>query len=835
MKIQGKLIFGFGLQLTLVAGVAAAGLLGLRAVETSFRSAIEHGLLTERLAAEMRNELLEARRAEKDFLLSWRSQGFEEAHRRHVVTNARHVARIRQIVAALEGLDAPPGRAMPGADQPIREDLVALKPYVNVYAEDFAAAVALIRRLGEGSHDRNGVAADASDGEAERLEAEIRAKIEDFQSSAGVVEPLVMDIATRGQENAAARIHAAQRASRRTGLIVGGAFVVAMLTAVGLALLLGHQIRTPLRSLARTAEMVGGGDLTAQAQVASHDEIGTLATTFNAMTGQLRGLVASLEQRVVERKRAEEALRASQQLLSNVVDNSPAIIFVKDLEGRYLMINGRFEELFGVAEPAVIGKTDYELFPRSWADVFRASDRRALLAGRPTECEESTVHADGPHSYITVKCPLRGEGGRAYGVCGISTDITHLKQMEEQVRQSQKMEAIGRLAGGIAHDFNNLLTAINGYSNLALAQLEPTGELHHFVTEIMNSGTRAAGLTRQLLAYSRKQQLAPRLWDLNVIVSELEGMLERVINENIRLQKRLSADPVPVTVDRGQMEQILLNLVVNARDAMPHGGALLVETEAVELDGAFCATHPDISPGPHVRLAVSDTGTGISPEVMSRMFEPFFTTKEVGKGTGLGLSVVYGIVKQSGGTISARSEGASGTTFEIHLPRVAGEALAAASADGASGGRGPAPAATPAPYHGTETVLLVEDEDLVRMFTSHALEAHGYQVVVARNGREAHRILAQGGTRFDLVITDVVMPEMGGRELAAQIQKILPHLPVLFMSGYTDEDLASDAPPEILHKPFGPLDLARKVREILDRSTARSGSGPLTPVIGGER
>jgi PAS domain S-box-containing protein len=809
MKIQGKLILGFGLQLTLVAGAAAAGLLGLRSVQGSFQSAIEHGLLTERLAGEMRHELLEARRAEKDFLLRWRAEGFLPAHERYVAVNQRHVARIRQIVATLEALDGSGGPV--DADHAIREDLIALKPYVNVYAEDFRAAVGLIRALGS---------SDRTPARERAMQAEISARIEDFQSSAGVVEPLVVDIAMRGQQDAAAQIKAAQSASRRTVLLVGASCVVAMLTALGLASLLGRQIRTPLRNLARTAEAVGAGDLTAQAQVTSRDEIGTLATTFNAMTGQLRGLVATLEQRVAERKRAEEALRASQQLLENVIDNSPAIIFVKDLAGRYLLINRRFEELFQVTEDNAVGKTDYELFPKTWADVFLASDRRALLAGRPTESEETTLHPDGLHTFITVKCPLRAEEGKPYAVCGISTDVTHLKQMEEQVRQSQKMEAIGRLAGGIAHDFNNLLTAINGYSALALQQLDPRQELHQFVSEILHSGNRAAGLTRQLLAYSRKQQLAPRLWDLNVIVCELEGMLERLIGEDIRLEHQLSPEPALVKVDRGQVEQILLNLVVNARDAMPQGGTLLVQTAAVVLDAAFAAMHPEVSAGPHVMLAVTDTGTGMSPEVMSRIFEPFFTTKEVGKGTGLGLSVAYGIVKQSGGAISASSEGGRGTTFRIYLPR----AEAAAGERGSGDQAAPPPRVSePDPYRGTETVLLVEDEDLVRMFACHALEAKGYRVLLAKNGREAQRAVEQAGMAVDLVITDVVMPELGGRELAAQLHASRPDLRVLFMSGYSDAEGEHEPPKrdeDLLPKPFAPTELARKVREVLDRRPA---------------
>ncbi len=410
--------------------------------------------------------------------------------------------------------------------------------------------------------------------------------------------------------------------------------------------------------------------------------------------------------------------------------------------------------------------------------------------------------------------------GRAAGIRGVMVDITSRKQVEEQLRESQKMEAIGRLAGGVAHDFNNLLTAINGYSSLALSMTEPELPVHGYLSEILKSGERAAALTRQLLAYSRKQILAPRVLDLNEIVTDMQGMFRRLIGENVELAASLASDLRAVRVDRGQVEQILLNLVVNAKDAMPRGGRITVETanavwEGPPRDNVAGGRIP--VPGDYVRLSVRDTGMGMKPEVKARLFEPFFTTKPVGKGTGLGLPVVYGIVEQSEGYLTVDSEPGVGTTFNIYFPEIMpkpGEA-------GPGGGGDSGPEGRP----GSERILLVEDEGGVLRFVRRALESLGYRVVAARNGLEALKVLEETGRRIQLVIADVVMPEMGGDELAAEVRRIHPDLPVLFMSGYHeagDSPVLAEGREFFLQKPFTPETLAAKVRQALDLAAAKA-------------
>jgi PAS domain S-box-containing protein len=793
LSIQAKLASGFGLLLALVAAVAAAGLLGLHSAQASFQSAIDRGLSIERLAEDMNRELMMARLAEKDFLLRLPADGFAAAFGRHVAENRSRVRHIRDIIAELEA-----GAQGGGAgDRRILEDLVTLKPYVDVYAEDFLAAVDTVAKTGHRSPLMEGR----------------------YREAALVVEPLAADIAESGKRQAMAETAMARSAIRRTVVILGVSVAAALALGLWLAYALGRRIRTPLRDLARVAEAVGAGNLSVQAEAASDDEIGTLARAFNAMTGRLRDLIASLEQRVAERKRAEEALRASQRLLQSVMDNSGAIIYVKDLEGRFILVNRRFEEIFGMDPIAIAGKTDGEVFPRELAETFRSGDRAALAAGRALESEDVLPHADGPHSYVSVKSPLRDVAGRAYAVCGVCTDVTERKQVEEQLRQSQKMEAIGRLAGGIAHDFNNLLTAINGYSAIALQSIDGTHPLYEFLREIHKSGERAAGLTRQLLAYSRKQPVEARILSLNTVVADIEGMLRRLIGENIRLATSLTPDLWLVKADRGQIEQVILNLVVNARDAMPEGGELMIATANEVLDAPPKGSPSDPQPGPSVVISVSDTGTGMTADVKARIFEPFFTTKGLGKGTGLGLSVVYGIVKHNEGGLMVASEPGQGTAFRIYFPKADAREVSQEEAQ-------PAPGS----YHGSETLLLVEDEESVRRFAGDALSAQGYKVLQAGNGRDALRLLKKRDSGVQLVITDVVMPDMGGKELAERIRGEHPLMPVLFVSGYTDGVIRPDAPDEgafLLQKPFGPSDLARKVRDLLDGKDGRRAADAL--------
>ncbi len=387
------------------------------------------------------------------------------------------------------------------------------------------------------------------------------------------------------------------------------------------------------------------------------------------------------------------------------------------------------------------------------------------------------------------------------------------QQSEQQFLQSQKMESVGRLAGGIAHDFNNLLTVINGHAEMVMAQLKEGDPLRNVLLEIQKAGDRAAGLTRQLLAFSRKQVLQPRILDLNQVITEMDKMLRRVIGEDVELVNALRPSLWPVKADPGQIEQVIMNLVINARDAMPQGGKIVIDTANVVLDESYASRHMPLKTGPYVMLALSDTGTGISREVQAHIFEPFFTTKEQGKGTGLGLSTVYGIVKQSGGCIWLYSEPGRGTTFKIYLPQ-AGEAIVAA----------PIGAERPLPKRGTETLLLVEDEDVVRFLTREILVGQGYTVLEASRGDEAIRICTQHGGPIHLMVTDVVMPGMSGPQVAKALQPLRPEMKVLYVSGYTDDAIVHHgiltSGLAFLQKPFAPESLARKVREVLERDGA---------------
>jgi nitrogen-specific signal transduction histidine kinase/CheY-like chemotaxis protein len=393
----------------------------------------------------------------------------------------------------------------------------------------------------------------------------------------------------------------------------------------------------------------------------------------------------------------------------------------------------------------------------------------------------------------------------------LATDVTERRQLENQLRQAHKMEAVGQLAGGIAHDFNNLLTVILGYSDVVLNKLSADHRLCEEVHEIRKAGERAAALTGQLLAFSRMQVLLPQVIDLNEVVTHVYKMLRRLIGEDIDLRTVCAPATGRVKADQGQLEQVLMNLAVNARDAMPEGGVLTIGTRNAEVDASYAREHVPMEPGSYVMLSVSDTGTGMDAKTKGRIFEPFFTTKEKGKGTGLGLATVYGIVKQSGGFIWASSEPGHGTSFEIYLPRVDEKA-------GVAAGYG-APQAREG-VGGTETVLLVEDEEGVRRLAREVLEAHGYTVLEASGWQSALGLADSHGGPIHLLLTDVVMPEMGGPEVASRLSALRPAIKVLYMSGYTNYAVFHrgllDAGIAFLQKPFSPDELARRVRELLD-------------------
>jgi PAS domain S-box-containing protein len=525
-----------------------------------------------------------------------------------------------------------------------------------------------------------------------------------------------------------------------------------------------------------------------------------------------RPLVQGFLLDITERKRTDEALLQQRAFLRQVVDASPSFIFAKDRQGRFTLANQAVAEAYGTTVETLLGKTDADFNPQAeQVEAFRRDDLEVLDSGRERVIPEEVItDASGQRRWLyTVKRPLVGRKGVADQVLGVSTDITERKRAEDQLRQSQKMEAVGQLAGGVAHDFNNLLGVITGYAGLLLKDIGPEHTGARRLEQIHKAADRAAALTRQLLAFSRKQVLQPRVLDLNAVVSDVEKMLGRLIGEDIQIITVLKAEG-RVKADPGQIEQVVMNLAVNARDAMPRGGKLVLETDDVELDENYLPTHPGARPGPHVLLAVSDTGHGIDAETLTRIFEPFFTTKDQGKGTGLGLSTVYGIVKQSGGYIMVYSEPGRGSTFKVYLPRVEEEAEAVVAA-----------VVPPEPSErASETILLVEDEKSLREMVREILEEGGYTVLEGGSPEEALAAARSHAGPIHLMLTDVVMPRMGGRDLAAELAALRPDMRVLYMSGYTDNAIVHhgvlDAGTHFLQKPFTTDALFRKVRAVLD-------------------
>ncbi len=527
----------------------------------------------------------------------------------------------------------------------------------------------------------------------------------------------------------------------------------------------------------------------------------------------------------LERKHAEKSLLEKERFLESIYNGVEEAIFVMDVddEGRFIIAGNnpayvRLAKGYGFDPTPMIGKPLRSLstvFPEEVVDAVEARYRSCSDGKVPIEYEESVPMNGKLTHWLTRLAPLVDERGKTYRLIGTSANITRqkedaerIRETEAQLRQSQKMEAVGRLAGGVAHDFNNLLTAINGYSSMGLDMVSDDHPLHEILDEINRSGNRAAALTGQLLAFSRKQMLAPKVLNLNDVVAGMDTLLRRLIGEDIELETVRDPNLRLTRVDPNQMEQVILNLALNARDAMPNGGQLILETSNVDLGSEYLGLHMDVQAGPHVLLTVSDTGCGMTAAVKARIFEPFFTTKEIHKGTGLGLSSVYGSVKQSGGNILVYSEPGHGSSFKIYLP-VAEEKAETEI---------PKPTVLAEDTRGSETILLVEDDDSVRKFIVRALEGQGYRVICASSGREALDEIGDG-TAIHLLLTDVVMPGIGGVQLAERMNILHPGVKVLFMSGYTENVflrqgvLNDDA--AFLQKPFTGPDLFVKLREVL--------------------
>jgi PAS domain S-box-containing protein len=512
-------------------------------------------------------------------------------------------------------------------------------------------------------------------------------------------------------------------------------------------------------------------------------------------------------------------LAQTRQRLSTAIEQTIETIIITDTEGTIVYVNPAFERTTGYSRAEAVGQNprflksgqqDVAFYKELWATISSGQVWHGRFVNKR---KDGTFYTD--EATIT---PIRNENRTIVNYVGVQRDVTRELELEEQYRQAQKMEAIGRLAGGVAHDFNNILVVITGYSELLLhRQLDDDDPARKFVEEIRNAAERAAKLTQQLLAFSRKQMLQLEILNLNEIIAHLEKMLRRLISEDIVLDTKLKPGLGQVKADPGQVEQIVMNLAINARDAMPQGGKLIIETANVELDQTYASQHPGTAPGHYVMLAVSDTGVGMDAATQARLFEPFFTTKELGKGTGLGLATVYGIVKQSGGDIWVYSEPGGGATFKIYLPRV-DEAV-------------PPPEAQPELLEGSggvETILLVEDEVVVRALARQVLELNGYTVLEAGHGGEALLLGEQRQEPIHLLVTDVVMPHMSGREVARRLASLHPEMKVLYMSGYTDDAIVQHGVLEpglfFLQKPFTPNALVKKVREVLDTSQQKLSS-----------
>jgi len=543
--------------------------------------------------------------------------------------------------------------------------------------------------------------------------------------------------------------------------------------------------------------------------MAAHIAEQQLAIAATAVLSSFACSIARILVTEQQHLRSAAELEARNALLKSVFEGTGDAIFVKDAEGRYLMANKAIANYYGKPPEAIIGKTAFELTDFESAQELTKNDRQILETGERVTVDFQLTVEGVTRSFLMTRAPYRDPDQRIVGVIGISRDITQYRGIEERLRQSQKMEAIGTLAGGVAHDFNNILMVISGYSSVLAEALQANAKLSGHVEQIRKAGERAASLTRQLLAFSRKETIQPAQLNVNDVVTNIEKLLHRLIGEHITISTHLAVDLGTVLADAGQLEQIILNLAVNARDAMPNGGKLAIETRNTVLLQGIAHGQVKMPPGEYVELTVSDSGMGMEPSVKPHIFEPFFTTKPVGKGTGLGLSTVYGIVKQSGGYITFDSEPGKGTSFQIFLPRVRAEALAETAEE----------ERTPR-VRGGETVLLVEDDASVCELVRAVLSSQGYSVLAARRPQEAEMICRAHGQRIDLLLTDVIMPEMSGPELAKRLSAWVAPMRLLYMSGYIEDsavrhEIQAKGIP-YLQKPFSPESLVKKVREVLD-------------------
>jgi signal transduction histidine kinase/HAMP domain-containing protein/ActR/RegA family two-component response regulator len=615
------------------------------------------------------------------------------------------------------------------------------------------------------------------------------------------------------------------------------AFVSLLILIIGMIAVyaISAVITKPLMSIAKSAKHIAQGDLTIRTNVTTNDEVGDLANAFNIMVDNIQtsqnkliDLNAGLEEKVRERTKelrdeisdrikAEEELAQSLSLLTATLESTADGILVVNNEGKIINLNQKFIDMWSIPPEIIQSKDnqkaiDFVLGQLKYPELFLKKVQESY-AHLDIESEDTLELIDGK-IFERYSQPYK-LGGKSVGRVWSFRDITEKRRLEDSLRQSQKMEAIGRLAGGVAHDFNNVLTVIMGYGDFLASKIPRDDPMFKDLEEIKKAAERASSLTHQLLAFSRKQIMSPKVLDLNKVVGNMEKMLKRLIGEDIDMVFIPKENLYRIWADQGQIEQVIMNIVVNARDAMPDGGKITIETANVELDEAYAHAHGNVQRGPHVVLSISDTGIGMDENTKSRIFEPFFTTKEVGKGTGLGLATVYGIVKQTGGDIYVYSEPGKGTTFKIYLPQINQEQENRAGAEN-----------TNESLDGDETILLVEDEKSLRDLAFAILVRRGYTVLEAGNGEEATAISRNYNGTIHLMLTDVIMPLMNGRELADKLRQERPDMHVLFMSGYTDEAIIRhgvlDSMDAFIQKPFTPVRLAKTVREILDGRTQKT-------------
>lgn len=597
--------------------------------------------------------------------------------------------------------------------------------------------------------------------------------------------------------------------------------IILTLATVALVLLL-KRIVQPLVQLANCADELSEGNFDKETAGNYWGEFSTLQHAFDTMRVNIKEKVSRIEGqlKIIQLKEntlteAITELEQSEALLRTLIEALPDLVWLKDPNGVYLACNPRFERFFGAKEDEILGKTDYDFIDKAQANFFREHDLKAMNAGVPTQNEEEVSYADDGHKELleTVKTPMYSPDGSVIGILGVGRDITERRQAEIDLRRAQKMDAVGQLTGGIAHDFNNILAIILGNLELLKHQVKSDEKAYQRADSIQKAAERAAKLTKQLLGFSRRKAAQLVTTNINSVIKDMGSLISRSVTPEVEVEQHFSDDLWLTEIDPGDFEDALLNLAINARDAMSGRGHLTIETHNVILDDTYCAQNTDVIPGEYVQLAISDNGEGIPLEQQERIFEPFYSTKPVGKGTGLGLAMVFGFSNRSGGHIKVYSEQGVGTTFRLYLPRTAGE-IEHVEQYGQE---------TELMPHGSETVLVVDDEPYLVEIAKDLLEGLGYRVLTASDGRQALEVLA-GEENIDLLFSDVVMPGgLNGYELAEQATATYPTLQVLLTSGYTEKAVSHNDhdhfDSNLLSKPYTQADLAKGIRTILSGET----------------